>query len=164
MHKADVMMTKFLIWQPNAHGQSHNNYYFITALVLTTVPFVAPSSIITTDTLKPEISSHVPEATIHKRNCIVHLYEKISTTSPLIRDIVQPTEVTLYSPGNEPSQVGLAVEISDGAKKCQQRRVIVYVFLECACCVRNTLCETNHHPVCVCHSQFVWCREFCYIL
>lgn len=78
------------------HGQSHNNYYFITALVLTTVPFVAPSSIITTDTLKPEISSHVPEATIHKRNYIVHLYEKICTTSTIIRDMAQPTEVTIF--------------------------------------------------------------------
>ena len=143
-------MTKFLIWQPNAYGQSHNNYYFITALVLTTVPFVAPSSIITTDTLKPEISSHAPEATIHKRNYIVHLHEKISATSLIIRDVVQPTEVTLYFPSNVASQLGLSIKISDSVPKFQERRVVVYVVLDCACCVRNTLCETDKSPSCLC--------------
>jgi hypothetical protein len=144
------MTTKFLIWQPNAYGQRHNNYYFITALVLTRVPFVAPSSIITTDTLKPEISSHVPEVTLHKRNYIVHLHENISATSSLIRDMAQPTEVTLYFPSSVPSQAGLAIINNDGVSKCEEWRVVVYVVLECACCVQNTLCETNKSPSCLC--------------
>jgi len=91
--------------------------------------------------LKPEISSHVPEATIHKRNYIVHLHEKISAASPIIRDMAQPTEVTLYCPSNVPSQAGLAIKISGGVPECQERRVVVYG--------AHYAKQTNHHPVCV---------------
>jgi len=100
--------------------------------------------------LKPEISTHVPEATIRKKNYIVHLHEKISAASPIIRDMAQPTEVTLYCRSNVPSQAGLAIKVSGGVPKCQERRVVVYIVLECACCVRSTLCETDESPSCLC--------------
>jgi hypothetical protein len=94
---------------------------------------------------------HVPEATIHKRNYIVHLHEKISATSPIIRDMAQPTEVTLYSPSIiPPTQVGLAVRFNDSVPKCQERPVVVYVVLDCACYLRKTLCETDNSPSCLC--------------
>jgi hypothetical protein len=65
---------------------------------------------------------------MNKRNYIVRLHEKISVTSPIIRDMAQPMEVTPYSPSNVPSQVGLAIRISNhrsssvsnGVPKCQE--------------------------------------------
>jgi hypothetical protein len=64
--------------------------------------------------------------------------------------MVQPTEVTLYSPSKVPNQIGLANKISDGVPKCQARRVVVYVVMDYACCVQKTLCETDTSPSCLC--------------
>jgi hypothetical protein len=58
--------------------------------------------------------------------------------------------VTLYSRSDVPRKVGLAIKIIDGVRKCQERRVVVYIVLECACCARKTLCETDKSPSCLC--------------
>jgi len=52
------------------------------------------------------------------------------------------------------------INISGGVPKCNERRVVVYVVFECACCVRSILCETDKSPSCllwrksVCHSLY----------